>query len=154
MKNTFQVCLAAILSAAATLSAQRNNQYINPSQLEVNLGGLAVDKYDSVSTTYDTASGQWLVARDPYCNAATLYRDCINGILAHYALQGVVGVRVQFELNGQFFSTPFTDLAGTATKAGVYRPAWLDNAQSEFEVRPNRVAARRMALMYNSIESN
>ena len=94
---------------------------VTPSQLEVNLGDLPVDYYDGV--TLNSYSGSY-----PWCPLAgtsmVVVQACMEYMLSAYAVQGVTGVRFQFN----------TQAAPSTAFDGAYnvRSAWLKNLANFF----------------------
>jgi hypothetical protein len=107
-----------LLSTSARLQAQSTLQ----AQLEVNLGPINIDQYDGKSP--NTIQGIATGANIPACSfngAQSNYRDCMRFVLSDYNQQGVTGVRFQFGMTGDAFSTPFV------AKSGALSAAWIAN---------------------------
>ena len=98
-------------------------------QLEVNLGPIAIDVYDGTSQNSSS-----LIASGPNngnCSygPGSNYRACMQSVLNAYAQQGVVGVRVQFGMNGDGIGDPGADSGSLSTPflnpSGSLDPNWL-----------------------------
>jgi hypothetical protein len=127
MKRLLYVCLAALaLFPGPRLRAQS----ISPAQLEVNLGPIAIDWYDGTSTYPNNDQGVPAGPDVPACSftdQGSNYRGCVQAVLNNYGSQGVVGVRFQFGMTGDGWSTPFTSQTGTMSTT------WLNNLSLFFQ---------------------
>src|SRR5690348_13623131 len=121
-----------LIAVLCCLPLMAQNPIIGPSVLEANMGPIAIDFYDQVSTVGAPGGGGLLVLSSGLlpspdrCTPTSIYRECIRSILTAFAAQGVAGVRVQFGLHGGWFSTPF------ANKAGALKSHWMPNLQLLF----------------------
>jgi hypothetical protein len=142
MNRLLYVCLSAIvLTASLRLQAQT----VIKTQLEVNIGPIAIDCYDAFHTLA-ACQGSNFTTTEPACSANANFRTCVQHVLQDYNRQGVVGVRIYFGMNDAGFSTPFLlgppitfDSSGWLTKlsnflqdvkaAGMtyvsFTPAWV-----------------------------
>jgi hypothetical protein len=93
----------AVPSSSATYTAYFSPRVsvsggISPSALEVNLGPLALDDYDGTTPNASVQAGWSIAACQGWITTSSnpIYQACMQYLLGNYAIQGVTGVRFQF----------------------------------------------------------
>jgi len=103
-----------------------------PTRLEVNLGGVPLDRYDSLNCEpgYTDCGSNVDHRFIPSCNNGITVRQCYqNAFNTYYSQRQVTGVRFQFALCGGFHSTALTNCGGSVQ----FNTTWLTKLREFFK---------------------